>query len=73
MSETVSIHEKRLSVGAWVSGTFGDFYADPEPKVKCRKRQRIYGVVQEACGPRKYRVCFVSGLIFDCFSNTLCL
>jgi hypothetical protein len=32
---------------------------------------RIYGVVQEACGPRKYRVCFDSGLIVDCFSNTL--
>jgi hypothetical protein len=71
MSETVSIREKRLSVGARVSGTFGDFYVNPDPNVKRRKRQRIYGVVQEACGPRKYRVCFDSGLIVDCFSNTL--
>jgi hypothetical protein len=71
MSESAPVREKRLSVGARVSGSFGDFFANPDPNVKRRKRQRLYGVVQEACGPRKYRVCFDSGLIVDCFSNTL--
>jgi hypothetical protein len=71
MSDSGVVREKRLSVGARVSGTFGDFYPNPDPNVKRRKRQRIYGVVQEACGPRKYKICFDSGLIVDCFSNTL--
>jgi hypothetical protein len=71
MSESVTLREKRLSIGARVSGSFGDFYSNPDPNVKRRKRLRIYGVVQAACGPRQYRVCFDSGLIVDCFSNTL--
>jgi hypothetical protein len=71
MSESAPVREKRLSVGARVSGTFGDFNPNPDPNIKRRKRQRIYGVVQVACGPRKYTVCFDSGLIAECFSNTL--
>jgi hypothetical protein len=51
MSDLQPIREKRLVVGARVFGTFGDFYANPDPNVKRRKRQRIYGTVQEACGP----------------------
>ena len=71
MSESAAVREKRICVGARVSGSFGEFYPNPDPNIKRRKRMRIYGVVQEACGPRKYRVCFDSGLIVDCFSNTL--
>jgi hypothetical protein len=71
MSESTTVREKRLCVGARVSGSFGDFYPNPDPNIKRRKRMRIFGMVQEACGPRKYRVCFDSGLIVDCFSNTL--
>jgi hypothetical protein len=71
MSESVPVRKKRLTVGARVSGTFGDFYPNPDPNIKRRKRQRIYGIVQDACGPRKYTVCFDSRLIAECFSNTL--
>jgi hypothetical protein len=73
MSEAAATREKRLSTGSRVSGAFGDFYANPDPNIRRRKRQRIFGVVQEACGPRKYKVLFDSGVVIECFSNTLCV
>ncbi len=63
--------EKWLRSGARVSGAFGDFYANPDPTIRRRKRQRIFGVVQEACGPQKYKVLFDSDVVIGCFSNTL--
>ena len=71
MSEAAATREKRLSTGSRVSGAFGDFYANPDPNIRRRKRQRIFGVVQEACGPQKYKVLFDSGVVIECFSNTL--
>ncbi len=73
MSEAPAAREKRLTTGARVSGSFGDFYINPDPNIRRRKRQRIYGIVTGACGPRKYTVQFDCGITLECFSNTLCL
>ena len=62
---------KRLLTGSRVSGAFGDFYDNPDPNIRRRKRQRIYGTVTGACGERKYTVQFDCGKVIDCFSNTL--
>jgi hypothetical protein len=51
MSEAPPAREKRLSTGAHVSGSFGNYYDNPDPNIGRRKRQRIYGTVQGACGP----------------------
>ena len=71
MSEAPAAREKRLATGARVSGSFGDFYINPDPNIRRRKRQRIYGIVTGACGPRKYTVQFDCGKTLECFSNTL--
>jgi len=71
MSEAAATREKWLRSGTRVSGAFGDFYANPDPNIRRWKRQRIFGVVQEACGPRKYKILFDSGVVLECFSNTL--
>ncbi len=73
MSEAPAAGEKRLSTGAHVSGSRGDFYDNPDPNIRRRKQQRIYGTVQGACRPRKYRVQFDCGKVIGCFSNTLCV
>jgi len=62
---------KRLLAGARVSGAFGDYYDNPNPDVRRRKRQRIYGTVVQACGERQYTVRFDCGKVIECFSNTL--
>jgi hypothetical protein len=54
-----------------VSGAFGDYYDNPNPDVQCRKRQRIYGTVVQACSERQYTVHFDCGKVIECFSNTL--
>jgi hypothetical protein len=56
MSESTSVQEKQLCVGARVSGLFGDFYPNTDPNIKRHKRMRTYGVIQEACGPRLFRI-----------------
>jgi hypothetical protein len=71
--QSSSNEKKRLSAGACVSGAFADFYANPDPILGDGKRQRIFGVIQEACGPQKYNVLFDSGVIKECISNILCV
>ena len=71
MSEAPAAWEKRLITGARVSGSFGDFYENPDPNIRWRKWQRIFGTVQGACGPWKYSVQFDCGKVIECFSNTL--
>jgi hypothetical protein len=51
MSDALAAREKRLSTGAHVSGSFSNFYDNPDPNIRKRKQQRIYGTVQGACGP----------------------
>ncbi len=62
---------KRLLTGARISGPFGEFFDNPDPNIRRRKRQRIYGTVTGACGERKYTIKFDCGKILECFSNTL--
>jgi len=62
---------KQLLTGARVSGAFGDYYDNPNPDVRHRKRQRVYGTVVQACGKRQYTVRFDCGKVIECFSNTL--
>jgi hypothetical protein len=71
MAEEQRRQPKRLLTGARVSGPFGDFYDDPDPNIRRRKRLQIYGIVTGACGERKYTVQFDSGQVLECFSNTL--
>jgi hypothetical protein len=71
MAEEQWRQPKRLLTGARVSGPFGDFYDNPDPNIRRRKRLRIYGIVTGACGERKYTVQFDSGQVLECFSNTL--
>jgi len=74
MPEAPAGREKRLAAGdARVSGSFGDFYANPNPNIRRRKRQRIHGIVTGACGPQNYTVQFDCSQTLECFSNTLCL
>jgi hypothetical protein len=62
---------KRLLTGARVSGPFGEFLDNPDPNIRRRKRQRIYGTVTRACGEQKHTIKFDCGKILECFSNTL--
>jgi len=64
---------KRLLTGTHVSGSFGEYYDNPNPDVQRRKRQRIYGTLVQACGERKYTVQFDCGMVMKCYSHTLCL
>jgi len=64
---------KWLLTGTCMSGSFGEYYDNPNPDVRCWTRQRIYGTVVQACGERKYTICFDYGTVMECFSNTLCL
>jgi len=73
MSEAPAARDKRWSTGACASGLFGDFYENPDPNIRRRIWQRIFGTVQGACSPRKYRVLFDCGKVVECFSNTLCV
>jgi hypothetical protein len=71
VSDAAATIDKQLSTGAHVSGAFADFYANPKPNIGRRKKQRKFGVVQEACGPQKYKVLFDSVVVIECYSNTL--
>jgi hypothetical protein len=73
MSEAPAGREKRLATGARISGSFGDFYANPDPNIRRRKCQSICGIATGAYGPRKYTIQFDCGQTLECFSNTLCL
>jgi len=62
---------KQLLTGNHVSGSFGEYYDNPNPDDCRQKRQKIYGTVFQACGERKYTVWFDYGMVMECFSNTL--
>ena len=63
--------ERHLAVGAWVSGSHGNFIANPNPAIRRRVKQWIFGVVVSACSANKYNVHFDNGLILACASRTL--
>jgi len=71
MSNPSGWQPKRLLTGSHVSGAFGDFYDNPDPNIRRRKRLRIYGTIIGACGEWKYTVQFDSRQVIECFSNTL--
>jgi hypothetical protein len=60
-----------LSTGAREPGSFGDFYENPDPNIKRREWQRIFGTIQGAFCPKNYWVLFDCGKVVECFSNTL--
>jgi len=74
MSSELTAHAcgpKYIANGAHVSGTFGEFYAIPNPNMKRRKQQRMYSFALAAVEHSKYCVQFDDGIMKECFSNTL--
>ena len=50
--------DQRIRNGTRVSGSHGELRANPNPQIKRRVKQRLYGVVIEATDAKKYRVRF---------------
>ena len=61
---------KRLSIGARVSGSFGDWIPSSGPG-KRRTKRRIFGTVLEAVGEKEYKVLFDNQQTIVCYSNSL--
>jgi len=53
--------ESHLAVGAQVSGSHGDFIANPNPAIRRRVKQQIFGVVVSTYGTNKYNVHLTMG------------
>ena len=70
--------KKRIIVGAWVSGCFGDYIpisdavhvANPNKHLQ-RGQQRLYGHVAAAVGHHQYMYHCDNGIQYECASNTL--
>ena len=64
-------NDKRFDVGCRVSGSFGEMGPNPNPNIPRRVRQRIYGNIIEAVGPKQYKVLWDDGTTREHFSNSL--
>ena len=53
VAPTTYCPERHLAVGTWVSGFHGDFIANPNPAIRRRAKQQIFGVVVSACSTNK--------------------
>ena len=62
---------KRLEVGCRVSGSFGEYIANPNPNIKRRVRKRIFGRIVKAVDKSQYEVCWDDGKTFAVFGNSL--
>lgn len=62
---------KRLEVGCRVSGSFGEYIANPNPNIKRRVRKRIFGRIVKAVDKSQYEVCWDDGKTFAVFANSL--
>ena len=63
--------EKRIIVGARVSGKHGKLVANPNPLIRRRIKEKIWGKVIAAIGKNKYSVRFDDGTIKECSSKSL--
>jgi len=64
-------NDKRFDVGCRVSGSFGEMAPNPNPNISRRVRQRIFGNITEAVGPKQYKVLWDDGNTREHFSNSL--
>jgi hypothetical protein len=64
-------NDKRFDVGCRVSGSFGEMAPNPNPNISRRVRQRIFGNIIEAVGPKQYKVLWDDGSTKEPFSNSL--
>ena len=64
-------NDKRFDVGCRVSGSFGEMAHNPNPNISRRVRQRIFGNIIEAVGPKQYKVLWDDGNTREHFSNSL--
>jgi len=77
MSEATTVNSrkrpvKRFDVGCRVSGSFGDYCANPNPNIQRRVRARIFGNIIEAVGHLQYKVLWDDGVSREPhFSNSL--
>jgi len=62
---------KRLKVGCHVSGAYGEYRPNPNPNIKRRVRERIYGHIICAVDHKKYKVRWDDGQEAEAFSNCL--
>jgi len=62
---------KRLEVGCRVSGSYGEYRPNPNPNIKRRVRERIYGHIICAVDHKKYKVRWDDGREAEVFSNCL--
>jgi hypothetical protein len=62
---------KRLEVGCRVSGSFGEYRPNPNPNIKRRVRERIFGHIICAVDRKKYKVRWDDGRETEVFSNCL--
>ena len=64
-------NDKRFDVGCRVSGSFGEMGPNPNPNISRCVRQRIFGNIIEAVGPKQYKVLWDDGTTREHFSNSL--
>ena len=63
--------EKRITSGARVSGSHGQLRQNPNPAIRRRVKERLYGTVVSATESNKYIVKFDNGLEKECTSRSL--
>ena len=63
--------EKRITSGARVSGSHGQLRPNPNPAIRRRVKERLFGTVVSATECNKYIVKFDNGLEKTCTSGSL--
>ncbi len=54
-----------------MSGSFGEYRSNPNPKIRRRVRSRLYGNIVCALDRNRYKVAWDNGTTSDCYSNCL--
>ena len=77
MSEVTAVNAckrpvKRFNVGCHISGSFGDYFPNPNPNIPRQVRAHIFGNIIEAVGHLQYTVLWDDGISHEPhFSNSL--
>ena len=62
---------KPVEVGCGVSGSFGEYIADPNPNIKWQVGNRIFGQIVKAVDKSQFEVRWDDGKTFAVFANSL--
>ena len=62
---------KRIAIGVHVSGAIGKQIPNPNPAMKRKCRERLFGTVLSAVGSNHYRICLDNRCIVEAASTVL--